>query len=712
MVIERLQLRVARSTYDRLMSASSQENPGFCWKCQALLNTQYPQNLVLTETEATREEPNQHIREIRTLDPLEATASDGCLLCLNLLHSLSIPERAALRRLTGATEGETSSPRIEYQESIFINEGQPPCISLHVNLDRSIPELESGNEIKTLIQLFPEAETTPFANHGVIHGSTNSDTSKAIIAEWLDRCVKTHKACTLPLNIAKTLPSRVIDLSSGAPKLLVVQDDTPLLPYATMSHCWGSHMPLRLLSSNIAELQVEIPATQLSRSFRDVIQVVRWLGLSYIWIDSLCIVQDSAPDWEKESASMAEVYSNSYCNIAAAHAADGTYGCFIERDPRLVQPLKVDLNWGPDPGSYYAMQWLYWRQKVMETPLNARAWVCQERYLAPRNLFFGETQLYWECCDCAASETFPVGLPRGVGGMLKSLDPHVTGAALRRGHGLSDEPELDAFSLWDGIVYTYSNGKLTYAEDKLVAISGLASRMQKHTQSEYLAGLWRKHLPYQLLWTVGGIQWIISQERPAVYTAPSWSWASTHGTIEDACVVRHADDGEIVLDILDVRVDLVSDVNPFGRVKGGYIRARGHLARAGVHLQESPNNRGSFRLLIEDKVVGRASIDNYKREVAPVTHHGFSYLPVRYNARLDEVTRNGVRMVVPGLEGLVLQATSPNTGTEFVRVGSFNITTAAREFQAVCRQYSTGSRQAGAAEYSEEWGLQSEITIL
>jgi hypothetical protein len=308
-----------------------------------------------------------------------------------------------------------------------------------------------------------------------------------------------------------------------------------------MSHCWGSHLDLRLTSSNISNLQVEIPISQLSRSFRDAFQVAQWLGLSYIWVDSICIVQDSAADWEKESASMAEVYSNSYCNIAAAHAADGTYGCFIERDPPLVKPLKVNLNWGPNPGTYYAIQWLYWRRNVMEIPLNTRAWVCQERYLAPRNLYFGETQLYWECCDCLASETFPLGLPPGVGRSRKSLDPRLDGAALRRAQDLSNVPELDAFSLWDRIVYTYSNGKLTYSNDKLVALSGLASRMQKHTQSQYLAGMWRKHLAYQLLWTVGGIQWVVSRARPNVYTAPSWSWASMHGTVENACGVRHAD---------------------------------------------------------------------------------------------------------------------------------------------------------------------------
>ncbi|KAH6889410.1 heterokaryon incompatibility protein-domain-containing protein [Thelonectria olida] len=696
------------------MSASPEEDAGFCWKCQALLNAQYPQSLVVTENDETRREPNKkHMREIRTSDPIEATASGGCLLCLHLLHSLETPSRTVLQRLSGATEGEASSLDIEYEHGIFINEGQPPCISLHVRVksENSIPELESGSEIKTLIQLFPEAETAPFVNPAEIHGSTNSDACRAMVTDWLDRCVQTHKRCALPLN-AKTLPSRVIDLSSGTPRLLVTRGATPALPYATMSHCWGSSVPLRLLSSNMVDLQAEIPVTRLSQSFRDALQVVRWLGLSYIWIDSLCIIQDSAQDWEKESASMAQVYSNSYCNIAAAHAADGTYGCFTERDTRLVKPLKLDLHWGPAAGSYYAIQWLYWRQKVMETPLNTRAWVCQERYLAPRNLFFGETQLFWQCCECAASETFPTSLPPGAGGLPKSLDPHVNGASKRRSCGLSEVPELDAFSLWDSIVYTYSTGKLTYSEDKLVAISGLASRMQKHTQSEYLAGLWRRHLPYQLLWTVGGIQWVSSRERPAVYTAPSWSWASMHGTVEDACVVRHADEREIILEILDAKVDLVSDVNPFGRVKGGYIRAKGHLARNGVHLQESPNNRGSFRLLIQDQIVGRATIDNYEREVAPVTLHGLYYLPVRYNAKLEEVTQNGVRMLVPGLQGLILETTSSNSGGKFVRVGTFNIAVAGREFQAVCRQYSAGSTQVGAAETSKEWGSQLQITII
>ncbi|KAK8018138.1 hypothetical protein PG991_007328 [Apiospora marii] len=357
-----------------------------------------------------------------------------------------------------------------------------------------------------------------------------------------------------------------------------------------MSHCWGGHVPLRLLSDNIDDLQVELPVAQLSQSFRDAIEVLQWLGLSYIWIDSLCIIQNPPADWERESALMAEVYSNSHCNIAAAHAANGTHGCFTERDPHLVKPLKIDLNWGLNPGVYYAVHENIWQHNVMETPLNSRAWVCQERYLAPRNLFFGETQLFWECYDCSACETFPAGLPPGLTKMVKMSDPHTSGAAVRRQRSLSEEPELDALSLWGEIVGQYSKGQLTFPDDKLVAVSGLASRMEKHVQSEYLSGLWRKHLAAQLLWE---INLGAPGERLDFYTAPSWSWASVHGVIEQACDMDRTDD--FLLEIQEAQTQTVSEPNPFGQVKAGYIRARGYLAKAGVHVKHGLYYLVSYR---------------------------------------------------------------------------------------------------------------------
>ncbi|KAK8053568.1 hypothetical protein PG996_012869 [Apiospora saccharicola] len=456
-------------------------------------------------------------------------------------------------------------------------------------------------------------------------------------------------------------------------------------------------MPLRLLSTNLAELQVEIPVARLSRTFQDAIQVLPWLGLSYIWIDSLCIIQDSAQDWAKESAMMADIYSNSHCNIAAAHAADGTYGCFIERDAGLVAPLKLDLNWGSVPGVYYAVPPGIWDKEVMETPLNSRAWVCQERYLAPRNLIFGKTQLLWECHDCSACETFPGGLPPGVSKMLKSLDPHVSGAAFRRRWSHPEAPELDVFGLWDEIVEQYSKGQLTFPGDKLVALSGLASRIQKNVQSDYLAGLWRKHLPDQLLWLVESR---VPAERLALYTAPSWSWASVHNVIIKECWVADAEDREMLLEIQEAKTQLVHEANPFGQVKAGYIRARGYLARAGVHLQQQKPHSHISDLVIEDCNVGKTWADSYKREEDAVAHHGLYYLPIDNKKRLLRI------------EGLVLREKSIGSG-EFVRFGKFTIAEGAiKSFQALCREHSTGSRQDGTSEDTKDWGPKLEFTIV
>jgi hypothetical protein len=138
------------------MSTSVVENGDLCWKCQSLLNTQYPEGLVITEINETRQEPDKkQIRLIKTFDSVEVTASNGCILCLHLLHALGIPARVALCQLTSAIDG--TSPDIVYEEAIFLSEGNPPSIGLHVDPDNLYLGWNSGNEVKSVIQLFPEA---------------------------------------------------------------------------------------------------------------------------------------------------------------------------------------------------------------------------------------------------------------------------------------------------------------------------------------------------------------------------------------------------------------------------------------------------------------------------------------------------------------------------------------------------------------------------
>lgn len=438
--------------------------------------------------------------------------------------------------------------------------------------------------------------------------------------------------------------------------------------------------------------------------------IAKRLGMMYLWIDCLCIIQDSQEDWQEQSASMGQVFFNSYCNIAAAHAADGTQGCFTDRNPALVTPLKLQLDWGPNPGAYYSVEWLFWRMNVLETPLNRRAWVCQERYLAPRNLYFGATQLYWECCELAACEGFPVQLPQRLGtSMPKGIIPHIDGARIRRASDMGDDVTLNVFSVWDRIVSMYTSGALTYAADKLVALSGMAFKVHEHTGCEYLAGLWRKHLAYQLLWQVRRLQWNVPRMRPLQYIAPSWSWASVTGRIEDACQIRFADDREIIIEILDAGVELDSR-NPFGQVKSGFLRIRGSLAKDPVYLEERRTNRGSYRFLIDCVRAGEAlvAIDTQTEDLA--VHRDLYYLPIRRRKSRSTACLSGEHFAIPEISGIILQSTCTDRLYEFARFGRFDIFGTTNGFKRACQQF--GGQVNINDSQDSEWGTQQTITLV
>jgi hypothetical protein len=104
------------------------------------------------------------------------------------------------------------------------------------------------------------------------------------------------------------------------------------IEYLTLSHCWGKDQIFRLLETNIDQLRKAIPTNRLPQTFQQAIALTKRMGHRYIWIDSLCIIQDSEDDWHYESSRMGDVYKNSFCNISATAAEDGRMGLFFERD--------------------------------------------------------------------------------------------------------------------------------------------------------------------------------------------------------------------------------------------------------------------------------------------------------------------------------------------------------------------------------------------
>ena len=422
--------------------------------------------------------------------------------------------------------------------------------------------------------------------------NTASDESWSLAKHWLDVCTKNHGRCKSVQTDSKWYPTRLLDI--GSPRnaadviqLVVTRGNVIDGPYMTLSHCWGFAEFLQLTRSTIADFQRGIRFDHLPRTFQDGISIARRMNVRYIWIDSLCILQDKddLSDWLREAALMHRVYSNSYCNISATGAVDSSKGLFAARDPRMLGSVEVALRYSglqttQQSTTYILIDFLFWQNEFSRAHLNRRAWVVQERLLAPRVLHFGEKQLFWECCEMDAAESYPNGLPSALamGAMtkFKSLDPLLDGAKLRQRGPHDSDSKFYAHQLWPRIVEAYSNCLLTNTADKLIALSGIAKKMIQIIQDEYLVGMWRQFLASQLLWNVEKCRQINDEpsQRSMEYRAPSFSWASIDGMISAAEIT----DKGMLVDVHEVKLDYVTD-DKTGLVKGGYLRLSGTLKR-------------------------------------------------------------------------------------------------------------------------------------
>lgn len=304
-------------------------------------------------------------------------------------------------------------------------------------------------------------------------------------------------------------PTRLLELLSDGIRLC---DSGAILvcpPYVTLSHCWGKLEILKLKRDNIDSLSDLVPIQKLCKTFREAIIVTRALGFHYLWIDSLCIIQDDEEDWRQESALMSRVYGNAVVNIAATSALDGSMGLFFDRDVRRASRTCVVTNTSE---IYELMDKTVYIRCIAEAPLSSRAWIFQERYLAKRTLHFTTEQVFCECRCKTVCESWPKGILKMLLDSARMAFPTTR-----------DEPDG-----WFQAVSLYSKAKLTFGKDKLIALSGIARKYQERTQDQYVAGLWRTNLERQLCWAINTDDSQTSCEMGSTqYVAPSWSWAST-----------------------------------------------------------------------------------------------------------------------------------------------------------------------------------------
>lgn len=322
----------------------------------------------------------------------------------------------------------------------------------------------------------------------------------------------------------------------------------------TLSHCWGDGVPLRLLYENYNRFLAGIETSEIPKTFRDAIDATRRLNIQYLWVDSLCIIQDSRQDWLHESAKMHHIYQNSYLNLMAAASSNSHGGLYSSKYPFASIPFLVPLG---DPRNPKLACYPYMtakRENLKDLTLFSRGWVMQERVLARRNLIFGK-EIHWECYDSSGSESFPVG-----------------SALEKRQHTVEGETDASRQNVWQNIVKDYSRLNLTFASDRLIAIAGMAAELgQLWDGVQYHAGLWSLHLRSGLLWHC------LKPSVPAkTFIAPSWSWASVGTPVQ----WFDANDCDGLAEVLQVDVTLTFPGVLFGPVTKGTVRLNGPLCQA------------------------------------------------------------------------------------------------------------------------------------
>ncbi len=407
-----------------------------------------------------------------------------------------------------------------------------------------------------------------------IEGNTSSELNKIMARGWFQRCRNHHPHCTPADYSGRKLPKRLLEVGNSSSGLTVkVIETQPLqdIEYMTLSHCWGGTLPMCLLTANLETFKTGIPFSSLPKTFQDAFSVVGWFGIKYLWIDSLCIFQDSVDDWAQESGRMRGHYKYSFGTIAATGASNSSEGLFFDRNPAFVAPFKAIISSEGNEENVEVTAGGSCLGALNKEPLNQRAWVLQERFLSPRILHFGRMHMSWECRTELLCETWPNIVPLHV-----YMRSHFALNYLHPTRSL-DSYLKDTRDLWRKIVSTYSRMALTRLSDRCVAFAGIAEEFQATIRDDYVAGLWQQHLMEELLWRVDrGKYPKDSPARAQSYLAPSWSWLSLNRA------VKLLDFKETDIDkmaVISARVESVTE-NRFGAVKHGVIGARGALVPA------------------------------------------------------------------------------------------------------------------------------------
>ncbi|KAI1662139.1 HET-domain-containing protein [Daldinia decipiens] len=448
-------------------------------------------------------------------------------------------------------------------------------------------------------------------NGSLVSGNTASEAAFEWAKHQLSTCSQCHQRCHM--RDSSFLPTRLISITGSNDGVRLI--DNSEVPhgshYVALSHCWGLKLPECLTTKgNVLDQKENVPWNTIPKSFQEAILFTRKLGIGYIWIDSLCIIQRDPEDWLREAGRMFHVYRNAFLTIAASHAEDSSKGLFSSLGPEKQLQLGK-IRHGTEEYQLYAQQSFpeitnpYLNHRT--EPLFKRAWTFQERLISPRILYFTKYELIWECystsvCECGFHGDRPYN-PSSLKMLhvnnlvntspLSQQSPTRYSEYIRNAIRFTTKNKLskgDTGKTWRRIVQFYSDLQLTNQTDRLLAIGAIAEQTQSvHQNKIYLAGLWHESLGLDLLWARKHKP--KSQQRSEHYIAPTWSWASIPGPVaydSTAPLKPH-------VEVLDASCEY-TDGNQFGQATGGQLTLRGESIMCTL-CKSSQESSEDYRIL-------------------------------------------------------------------------------------------------------------------
>ncbi|KAI0099619.1 heterokaryon incompatibility protein-domain-containing protein [Nemania sp. FL0031] len=404
------------------------------------------------------------------------------------------------------------------------------------------------------------------------------------ISSWLQNCLENHTSCRYPVSSLReanrrAVPKRLVRIKKleGQQLRLSLQDTdsiNELPPFAALSYCWGGAQTFACTQSNSLELASNIPDDRLPATIQDAVTVCSRLSLDYLWVDSICILQDSEMDKAIEIAKIPYIYGGAAVTIAASRARSAWDGFLNSRAPSLESVPVFQLPWRSAKSQLGTVMLM--PLDAYPEPIDRRGWTLQEQLLSTRIVEFGTRQTRCTCRDNLSHSNSPAGYVDGW-----RIERDVTSSYIYdRTWNMIKENLQDG---WNQVVRRYTERKLTFGTDRPLAISGIAERCNSLCGDEYFAGLWKHSINVGLLWAVMAIH---RRPRPSKYQGPTWSWLAVNSVVFNLQENQNKWNSEqFNAEVVSIRRDPVSAQAPFGAIRkeSGQLRIRGRLARATYH---------------------------------------------------------------------------------------------------------------------------------